>query len=130
MANDNVILRFNKVTFDYGHNKPILNEAVFSLRRGSKLALMGQNGAGKSTIFALITKSLRPESGSVSTDEKLSIAVSRQVIPSDEMELTVREFFERVFPGKVYDIDPRIEEALGVVHLEAPPERKIKSFSG
>ncbi|OGY62964.1 MAG: hypothetical protein A2745_02225 [Candidatus Harrisonbacteria bacterium RIFCSPHIGHO2_01_FULL_44_13] len=130
MANDNVILRFNKVNFSYGFNKPILREANFSLRRGMKLALMGQNGAGKSTIFSLITKALQPEEGAVVTDREISIAVSRQVIPANQLDFTVREFFERVFSSKVYDIDPRIEEALEVVHLRAPLERKIRSFSG
>lgn len=130
MANDNVILRFNKVSFGYGHNKPILNEANFPLRRGSKLALMGQNGAGKSTIFSLITGALQSEDGTISINEKLSIAISRQVIPRDQLDLTVREFFEKVFPKKVYDIDPRVKKTLEVVHLEAPLERKIRSFSG
>ncbi|MEK9186390.1 MAG: ATP-binding cassette domain-containing protein, partial [Patescibacteria group bacterium] len=96
MANDNVILRFNKVDFDYSFNKSILNEASFSVRRGSKLALMGQNGAGKSTIFNLITKTLKPEGGALSTDREISIAVSRQVIPRDQLDFSVREFFESV----------------------------------
>ena len=48
-----VILRFNNVTFVYG-KKPILSEATFSVRRGAKITLMGQNGAGKSTMFRLI----------------------------------------------------------------------------
>ena len=130
MANDNVILRFNNVSFGYGFNKPILHEANFSLRRGSKLALMGQNGAGKSTIFSLITASLQPEEGMVAVDRELSIAVSRQVIPPDQLNLTAREFFESVFPKKVYNIDRRIEKVLGVVHLKAPLEREIRSFSG
>ncbi|MEK7590413.1 MAG: ATP-binding cassette domain-containing protein, partial [Patescibacteria group bacterium] len=69
MANDNVILRFNKVFFSYGFNKPILHGADFSLRRGSKFALMGQNGAGKSTIFSLITKSLQPEEGTIAIEK-------------------------------------------------------------
>ncbi len=130
MPNDNVILRFNKVSFGYGFNNPILHEASFSLRRGTKLALMGQNGAGKSTIFNLITKTLQSEEGAVTTDKELSIAISRQVIPSDQLDITVREFFERVFPNKVYDIDPRIKEALEIVHLEAGLQKKIRSFSG
>lgn len=130
MANDNVILRFNKVSFSYGFNKSILEEASFSLRRGSKLALMGQNGAGKSTIFSLIAGALQPEGGMLSTDREISIAVSRQVIPRDQLDMTVREFFEKVFSKKVYDIDPRIEKVLEVVHLKAPLERKIRSFSG
>ena len=48
------IIRFESVSFEYGHNKPILEEASFTVRRGTKITLMGQNGAGKTTIFGLI----------------------------------------------------------------------------
>ena len=58
MAKEETVLRFEEVSFDYGPNYPILNEADFSLRKGMKVALMGQNGAGKSTIFQLITGGL------------------------------------------------------------------------
>lgn len=130
MSNSEVIVRFNKASFEYGHNKPILDEADFSVRRGSKIALMGQNGAGKSTIFQIITGALHPESGSVSVADGLTIAIARQVIPRNQMELTVREFFEKCFDKKVYDIDPRMDKVLEVVNLKAPPDRIVKTFSG
>src|SRR3989344_4064092 len=107
MANTDVILRFNKVSFEFGHNKPILDEAVFSLRRGSKVTLMGQNGAGKSTILQLIMGDLKPESGAINIEGGLTLATARQVIPREQMTLTVREFFESAFSKKVYDIEPR-----------------------
>jgi ATPase subunit of ABC transporter with duplicated ATPase domains len=130
MSNDQVIVRFNKVSFEYGHNKPILDEADFSVRRGSKITLMGQNGAGKSTIFQLITGVLKPESGSVSVANGLTIATARQVIPRDQMQLTVREFFEKCFAKKIYDIDPRIDAVLEVVNLKAAHDKIINTFSG
>ncbi|MBI5798527.1 MAG: ATP-binding cassette domain-containing protein, partial [Candidatus Yonathbacteria bacterium] len=46
-----VIVRFENVSFEYGHNKPILDDVSFAVRRGAKLTLMGQNGAGKSSLF-------------------------------------------------------------------------------
>jgi len=127
---DETILRFNEVSFSFGHNKPILHEASFPLRRGSKITLMGQNGAGKSTIFQMILKELKPESGSIAIAPKLSIAIAKQIIPHKDLDLTVREFFAKVFPQKVYDLDPRIEGVLEVVHLKAPLDKKIESFSG
>lgn len=133
MAKGETIVSFEKASFEYGHVKPILDEVDFSIRRGIKIALMGQNGAGKSTIFRLITKEFAPESGKVNVVNGLSIAVSRQVIPRDELMLSVREFFQKCFPHKVYDIDPRIDEALEVVHLkghEKVHDRIMKSFSG
>ena len=65
MARDETIVRFNEVSYEHGPNKPILAEASFSLRRGTKITLMGQNGAGKSTMFKLITRSLSPDSGEI-----------------------------------------------------------------
>jgi ATP-binding cassette subfamily F protein 3 len=99
---------------------------------------MGQNGAGKSTLFGLITGQYKPDEGKISIFPRTSIAVSRQVIPRSELELTVREFFEKCFTEKVYNIDPKIDEILEVVNL-APKIAKVKetfkdrivgSFSG
>ena len=133
MAKDEVILRFDKVSFEYGINKPILDEVSFPLRRGAKITIMGQNGAGKSTIFGLITGALKPESGTIITNNKLSIATAKQVMSREDLKLTVREYFEKCFPNKVYDIDPRIDDVLEVVNLKGHTklhDRILKTFSG
>lgn len=124
------ILRFEEVSFGYSHNKPILDEVSFNVRRGSKITIMGQNGAGKSTIFELITKAIKPESGSIFLANGMSLALGRQVIPRDELDLTIREFFQKCFKEKIYDIDPKIDEVLEVVNLHAPHDRIVRSFSG
>lgn len=133
MSKGEAILRFENVSFEYGPNKPILEEVSFSLRRGSKLTLMGQNGAGKSTIFGLITGLYEPEQGVINIVKGVSIAIAKQVIPRDQMGLTVREFFQKCFSHKVHDIDPKIDAALEIVHLvghEKVHDRVIKTFSG
>jgi len=130
MANGESIISFDKVSFEYGVNKHILDEVSFSLRRGSKTTIMGQNGAGKSTIFQLLTGALAPTSGQVNVGRGVSIAISRQVIPRDQLDLTIREFFATSFTEKVYDIDPRIDEVLEIVNLHAPHDRVVRSFSG
>ena len=124
------VLRFEDVSFNYGHNHPILDAGAFSIRRGMKVTVMGQNGAGKSTIFKLITEELQPEDGRVMRGPGVSVAMARQVIPLDMRELSIREFFERSFEGKVYDIDPKIDAVLEVVNLHAPHDRIVKTFSG
>ncbi|MBI3633584.1 MAG: ABC-F family ATP-binding cassette domain-containing protein [Candidatus Vogelbacteria bacterium] len=130
MSNNETILRFEDVSFEYGHLKPILDQVSFSVRRGTKTTIMGQNGAGKSTIFGLITKALKPDLGDVHVGTNISIAISRQVIPRNELDLTVKEFFQKCFYKIVYDIDPKIDTALDTVHLKAPHDKIIKSFSG
>ncbi len=130
MAQGESIIRFAGVSFEYGHNKPILTEVDFSVRRGAKLTIMGQNGAGKSTLFHLITGALTPEAGEIHCAAGMTVALARQVMPRDQLDLTVREFFERCFPKKIYDIDPRIDAVLDVVNLHAPHDRIVRSFSG
>ena len=132
MANETIV-RFEDVSYEYGPQKIVLDNVSFGLRRGTKTTLMGQNGAGKSTLFGLITKAIIPEAGEIYIDKGLSIAIARQVIPRSEMQLSVREFFEKCFDERVYDIDLRIDAMLEIVNLkqhEKVHERKIISFSG
>ncbi len=131
------IVRFDNVSFEWGVNKPILDAVSFTIRRGMKFTLMGQNGAGKSTIFGLISGAHVPESGIINVVKGVSIASSLQVIPRDQLDLTVREFFEKSFQNKtsakVYDIDPRIDDVLEVVNLKGHKkvhDKIIRTFSG
>ncbi|MFC1732713.1 ATP-binding cassette domain-containing protein [candidate division KSB1 bacterium] len=137
MSRNAGIITFNTVSYEHSPNKPILIESSFSIRRGAKLTLMGQNGAGKSTIFGLITGVYDTDEGDVNIFPRTSIAISQQVIPRDELELTIRDFFQKCFKDKVYDIDPKIDDVLEVVNLTPGKEivktfkdRTIGSFSG
>lgn len=133
MAKEESVIRFEEVSFNYGHTKPILDEVSFPVRRGMKMAVMGQNGAGKSTLFSLMMGKLTPESGEINVSRGMKVATAPQVIPREEMELTVRDFFQKRFSEKVYDIDPKIDEVLEVVNLkhhEKLHDRVVKSFSG
>jgi ATPase subunit of ABC transporter with duplicated ATPase domains len=123
-------IRFDNVSFGYGPMHPMLEEVDFSLQRGMKVTLMGQNGAGKSTIFKLITDALTPDEGAIHKAPRLTIAMAHQVITPAERALGVREFFEKQFTEKVYDIDPKIDAVLEIVNLTAPKDRIVKSFSG
>jgi ATPase subunit of ABC transporter with duplicated ATPase domains len=130
MSNNDTVLRFEKVHFSYSDTQPILDGVDFVVRRGAKLTLMGQNGAGKSTIFSLITGEQFPEAGRVIRSENATVAIARQVVPREQMDYTVREFFEACFSETVYDIDKHINAILEVVNLHAEHTRHIRSFSG
>jgi len=139
-----VIVRFEKASFNFGHNHPILEETDFTIRRGSKITIMGQNGAGKSTIFKLIENArteedeedatFKLEEGEIHIQQGLTIATAKQVIPRPDLELSVTAFFEKALSNvtteKIYDIDRRIDKVLEVVNLHAPHDRIIKTFSG
>ena len=133
MPGEKTVVRFENVSFEYGHAKPILEEVNFSVREGSKITLMGQNGAGKSTIFGLITGATKPESGKINLTHGLTIASAKQVMPREDYELTIREFFQNCFEKTVYDIDPKIDDVLEVVNLKGHTkvhDRQVKTFSG
>ncbi len=123
-------LRFEDVSFSYGHNHPILLEASFSLRRGMKVTLMGQNGAGKSTLFKLATGQLEPELGRVLRAQGLSVAMAAQSMTAADRAKTVRDYFQDLFSQTVYDIDPKIDEALEAVGFTADHDAKVSTFSG
>ena len=80
-ANNNVILRFDNVSFHYGEDnkkKVILDEADFSIRENTKITIMGQNGAWKSTIFKMILGELTPQSGKINISQGTKIAPMEQ----------------------------------------------------
>jgi len=130
MSKSDVAVKFKEVSFEYSWDKIILDEASFSLRKGSKFTLMGQNGAGKSTLLNIITGALFPNDGKIYLDSSMKVAYAKQVIPRDELELTLRKFFEKCFSEKIYDIDRKIDNVLKIVNLKADYDKKIKLFSG
>src|SRR3990167_4878609 len=128
MANDSVILRFSDVSFSF-EDKPILDEASFSVRNNSRIALMGQNGAGKSSLFKLITGELKPNSGHVFvTPKETTIATAKQVMSPEHLDLTVRDYFALPFREKRYDLDKLINDVLEAVNLHIPLDNKIRTF--
>lgn len=61
-----VHIEFDHVTFTYPTgNEPVLENLSFSLEAGKCLALVGINGAGKTTIVKLLTGLYRPDSGRI-----------------------------------------------------------------
>ncbi|MFA5945400.1 MAG: ATP-binding cassette domain-containing protein [Patescibacteria group bacterium] len=130
MDHGDVIIRFEAVSFGYDAENMLLDEADFSVRENSKMTVMGQNGAGKSTIFKLLTGALKPDRGEIHIKQGASIAIATQVMPREKLEHTVREFFASAFSEKHHNLDKLITDVLVVVNLKAPLDKKIKEFSG
>ncbi|MEI6528794.1 MAG: ATP-binding cassette domain-containing protein [Candidatus Falkowbacteria bacterium] len=127
---EEVVLRFDEVKFEYLVKRPILDEASFSVRRGSKMTLMGQNGAGKSTIFGLIKKELEPKSGRISLENGATIGTARQTIAREDLPLTVQAYFETAFTEVPGNIKSRINKALEAVNFDIPIDRIVGDLSG
>jgi ATPase subunit of ABC transporter with duplicated ATPase domains len=130
MASDNVVIRFDKVSFSYDEKRVILDEASFSVRRNSIVTIIGQNGAGKSTIFKLLLGRLKPKGGKVSLESGTSIGIAEQVVPADKLDLSLLEYFKTALPDKQYGIEGDIKKILKTVNLEAPLTKLVKELSG
>lgn len=131
MASTETVIKFESVTFEYVHPKLILDDVTFNVRAGKKITLMGQNGAGKSTIFGLINKEIEPKYGKIHTPEGATIATAFQVMPPEDKQLNVQDYFRKYSSDKEsFNIDKDIAEVLRAVNLEAPLEKIIDKFSG
>ena len=136
-----VVASFKDVCFGYGVRE-ILEDTSFSVRGGSKVTIMGQNGAGKSSIIKLLSGEMRAGSGTVNILPGETVAVAKQTMPVACREMTVTQYFASHFDGSVAGnasaaaehpgprLDARIAAVLEQVELVAPAERLVRSFSG
>ena len=73
--------------------KVILKDANFTLQAGQRVAVIGQNGQGKSTLFKIIMKAVEPDSGEIAIDRSIKIEMLDQQ-PKFEANLSVRNAIE------------------------------------
>ena len=73
--------------------KVILKDANFTLNHGQRIAVIGQNGQGKSTLFKIIMKQTEPDSGEMAIDKSLKIEMLDQQ-PKFKDNLNVRDAIE------------------------------------
>jgi len=127
---EEVILRFDEVTFEYQHKKPILDGASFSVHKNAKITLMGQNGAGKSSLFALVKGEIKPKSGNVFVTNGATIATARQVMSREDFNLSVEKYFAKAFEIVPANLASKISKALNAVDLVIPTDRRVGDLSG
>lgn len=59
-------IAFDNVTFAYGALPPVLTDFTLRVEPGERLAIMGESGAGKSTILKLLLRLAEPQTGKIS----------------------------------------------------------------
>lgn len=124
------VISFKLVNFFYDFRKPILEDVNFNIKSGSKITIMWQNWAWKSTIFKLINWELEKKEWVINIDKKLTIGTWYQIVLPEDKELTVSKFFRKYFwDDSVFNIDKEIGDILKVVNLKAPLDKKINAFS-
>ncbi|GGI88348.1 ABC transporter ATP-binding protein [Shewanella gelidii] len=89
--------RSGKLVFDVEQlcfnlpEKNLVNNFSTTVMRGDRIALIGPNGCGKSTLIKLLIEQLEPQSGDVKIGTKLEVAYFDQYRETLDPELTVEE---------------------------------------
>ena len=82
--NQNPILELDNICFSYNNEKQILKNVSFKINKGDMAAIVGRNGAGKSTISKLVCGFYKPTSGRILFDGK------------DMVDYTIKERSEKI----------------------------------
>src|ERR1700740_293730 len=80
------IIAVDNVSVGYDPKKPVLNRVTLRIDNDDRIALLGANGNGKSTLVKLLAGKLAPFSGHVTRAEKLSVGYFAQH-QVDELDL-------------------------------------------
>ena len=64
--------------------KVVLNQTNLTLNPGEKVGLVGHNGAGKSSLFALLTGKLQPDAGDCELPARWRLAEVEQTMPETQ----------------------------------------------
>ena len=81
---ENPVVTFKDVSFSYDPGRKALNDINLEIKRGERVAIIGKNGAGKSTAAKLLCGIIRPDTGTITLDG------------TDIKNLSVKEIGEKV----------------------------------
>ena len=114
------VLSVNGINKSFGATV-ILQDVSFSVNRNDKVAIVGDNGEGKSTLLKIITKQLEADKGSIYFEEPESVGyLSQQVI--DDIEHTLLEEMELAFK-KLKKMEEEMAEL--VVKMENSSDKEL-----
>ena len=85
------IVEARKICYSFRNDKTLINNVSIKIMKGERLALIGNNGVGKSTLLKLLIGRLEPQSGSIKFSENLEIAYFDQTREQLNPDKTVAE---------------------------------------
>ena len=124
-----VVVESKNLSLGYDTKPDVLKGVDFRLERGERVAFVGRNGEGKSTMVKAIVGSLPPESGELQLGYQVVVGYYAQ----NQAQLLNPEktVFETIDDVAVGDIRPKIRTILGSFLFDTEDtEKKVKVLSG
>ena len=118
----------------------VLRNVTFTVRKGSIFALLGSNGAGKTTVVKILSTLMKPDSGNVTINGldvvrqgyyvRECISLTGQFTAVDEV-LTGRENLNLIGQLKrLNNVKNKVNEWLSFFHLQDAADSKVSTYSG
>ncbi len=90
-----MLLSLSKINLNY-YSQQVLSDIDFSIDEKEKIALIGRNGCGKTSLLKIIVGDIEASSGSVYKNSNIKIGYLSQ-ISFDDLNKTIKEEMYRVF---------------------------------
>ena len=118
---------FETKDFVIGYNEPLSKPLNISLERGSRVALTGANGIGKTTLIKSILGLVEPISGSCTLGENLLVGYFEQETKPDNKQTCIEEIWEEFPSLNQYEVRSALAKCgLTTKHIES----QIRVLSG
>lgn len=95
------ILQLNNITFGYTPDDILLKDVDLDVQMDSRIAIVGGNGTGKTTLLKIILQQIEPMAGDVNRNGRLRIGYFAQHhVDSMDLNLNAVEWMSKAYPGK------------------------------
>ncbi|TES43967.1 dipeptide/oligopeptide/nickel ABC transporter ATP-binding protein [Staphylococcus epidermidis] len=105
------MIQFDHVDYSYLLKQPVLKDINISIQRGEKIGVLGESGAGKSTIGSLILGQLKPTKGKISIDSGKVLPIFQHATESFDRQFTIEQslrepllFYRQLIPQNIKNI--------------------------
>ena len=86
----------------------LFEEVAFMLNAGDRVGLIGKNGAGKSTMLKLLSRELKPDSGTIAADKDVRIGFLKQDIDFVKGRTILEEAYQAF--GEIKTLEQKLDD--------------------